>query len=405
MPTNNIATAVPSSDLSVDEASLARRLQMAQMLQNQALSAPPNETIGGYTVKQSPLQGMARMLQAYAANNLQEKADQQQKALVSEQNRRLADTITAFQSTKDPSVLLKHPQTMAAGLQIMEKQAENQPWGKVDAKDYDPASVAAFAKSNDYSVLRPRVKMENVNGVWQNPYAQPDNAIAPQNPNEPFYMGPNGPVANIPYQRFAIQKATAGANNVSVNTAEKPFLSELGKGAAGEVLSGFNQAQQATQTLANIAQIRSGMNKAITGPGANARITLAQIGEAMGVNGKDTTEKLTNTRNVIQGLARQELAAAGQMKGQGQITEAERGILRRAESGDVSSLTVPELNVMVGAMERIANYRIQSHNQNVQRLKGDPNAAPMVQYLTVNAPPGVPSAPVQGGNKQITVDY
>jgi hypothetical protein len=101
------------------------------------------------------------------------------------------------------------------------------------------------------------------------------------------------------------------------------------------------------------------------------------------VNGKDATEQLQNTRNVMQGLARQELAAAGQMKGQGQITESERGILRRAEAGDISELTTPEIQTLLGALKKTSQYRVGIHNQNLERLKKDPNAAGVADYMAL----------------------
>jgi hypothetical protein len=99
----------------------------------------------------------------------------------------------------------------------------------------------------------------------------------------------------------------------------------------------------------------------------------------------------------MQGLARQELSAAGQMKGQGQITESERGILRRAEAGDISELTVPEIQTLLGALKKTSNYRINQHNQNLQRLEKDPNAAGVADYMRLPEMPSAPQAPAGGG--------
>ena len=205
--------------------------------------------------------------------------------------------------------------------------------------------------------------------------------------NKPF--DPTG-APNANFQKFELDKRAAGrpVTSVNVNTATKPMMTEIGKGVGEKVVSDFNGAQAASQTLNNVAQIRTGLGKAILGPGSSVRVKLGQIGELLGVNGKDSTEQLQNTRSVIQGLARQELAAAGSMKGQGQITEAERGILRRAESGDISELTAPELNTLLGALEKTAKYRIGLHNQNLERLRQDPNAAGVADYMTIQAPAG-----------------
>lgn len=233
----------------------------------------------------------------------------------------------------------------------------------------------------------PREKLENVNGKWVNPFAQQDGALAPQDPNQPFSIGANGgPVANRAYQQYQISKARAGASNVSVNTATKPFLSEIGKGAGEAVNSAYQGALAASKTLQNVDQIRQGLGNAIIGPGAGVRVTLAQIGQTLGVTGKDTSEQLANTRMVVQGLARQEMSAAEAMKGQGQITESERGILRRAESGMVGDFTAPELNTLLGALEKTARYRIGAHQSNMQRLQADPNARAITDYMRVEMP-------------------
>lgn len=212
---------------------------------------------------------------------------------------------------------------------------------------------------------------------------------------------PNTPLVEA---RKSIQKA--GAANVNVNTANKPMLTELGKGVGEGITNAWMGAQSAAGTLQNVAQMRQGLNNAFIGPAANQRVSLAQIGEVLGVNGANTTEKLENTRNVMQGLARQELSAAGQMKGQGQITESERGILRKAESGQINELTKPELNVLLGALEKTANARISQHNQNLQRLKRDPAAAGVADYMNVEIPSIVtkPNAPNADGASRIRFD-
>jgi len=202
------------------------------------------------------------------------------------------------------------------------------------------------------------------------------------NPNKPFNADGT---PNPAFQQWELKKAAAGkpTTNVNVNTAEKPFLTELGKGAAETVLTAQAGAQSAQQTLANAKQIRESLKGAIVGPLANQRLGMAQIGQMLGIGGKDTTEQLQNTRNVMQGLARQELAAAGQMKGQGQITESERAILRKAESGQINEMTKPEIETFLSAIEKTATYRVQRNESNLSKLRKDPNAASVVDFLEV----------------------
>lgn len=194
---------------------------------------------------------------------------------------------------------------------------------------------------------------------------------------------PNAPLAEV---KGRIAERGAANTNVSVNMPDKKFYEGLGTAVSGQIEQGFNQAQSAVQTLNNANQIRAGLKQAIVGPLANQRLTLAQLGQWMGVGGKDNKEVLENTRSVMQGLARQELAAAGQMKGQGQITETERAILRKAESGQINEMTKPEIEVFLGAITKTANSRIATHERNVKNLSTDPQAATILPYLQINTP-------------------
>lgn len=194
-------------------------------------------------------------------------------------------------------------------------------------------------------------------------------------PNEPL-VGAKGRIA----------ERGAARNNVTLNMPDKKFYEGLGTAISGQIEQGFTQAQSAVQTLNNANQIAQALDKAIVGPLANQRLALAQIGQVLGVGGKNNVEVLQNTRNVIQGLARQELSAAGQMRGQGQITESERAILRKAEAGQINEFTKPELNEFISAIRKTANYRIASHKRNIERLKNDPQAATILPYLQIDAP-------------------
>jgi len=434
MPVKNVSTTLPSTDFGLEAERIARNRKMAELLQQQSMEPIKGEMVSGYYVAPSWTQGAAKMLQAYSGRRGQDMADEQSKDLGNRRTQAMIEGLTNYQkamtgtpdqevdsqalinpdgSPKKVMVKGQPPNRQEAMIQLLRSgvpelqqmgmsgltKSSGDIFGKVDPKDYTQHSIAKFAASGNFADLVPARKMENVHGVWQNPYEQAPNALAPQDPNKPFSIGPGGTlVANTGYQQYEFEKARRGATNVSVNTATKPFLTEIGKGAGEAVNNAFTGAQSAATTLNNVNQIRAGLANAFTGPGATTRIKLAQVGEVLGVTGKDNAEKLQNTRAVIQGLARQELSAAGQMKGQGQITESERGILRRAESGDISDFTKPEIETLLGAVEKTANYRINLHKGNLERLKQDPNAAGIVNYMNVDAPqPSQPAAPTNGG--------
>src|SRR3990167_3778619 len=78
----NQITNVGFSDYSAEQADIDRRRAYAQALQQQGMTPMgPTEQVGGWAVKQSPLAGLAKMLQAYGGRQGQEQATEQQKAL------------------------------------------------------------------------------------------------------------------------------------------------------------------------------------------------------------------------------------------------------------------------------------------------------------------------------------
>ena len=277
----------------------------------------------------------------------------------------------------------------AKGMQIMQALQKEVPVDKIDPKAFTPASLAKFAQSRNYGDLVPRDKMEVSEGVVYNPYDSTMAGRTLPNPNKPFQLGADGTIVpNRAYQQYELSKASAGAarTNVSVNT-EKSFLNEIAGGLGKQVDSSLAQARGASDSLRTIGQLSDVLNsgKVMAGPATKPAMLLTQLGSQLGLAGKDANETLQKTRAAMQQMAQLELDAAGQMKGQGQITENERDIIRRAASGDIS-MTLPELKTLTASLEKTARYRIERHNANVQPLLANPNAAALAPFLTVPAP-------------------
>lgn len=189
------------------------------------------------------------------------------------------------------------------------------------------------------------------------------------------------------FDEWLLRNKKASATNVSVNTT-KPLMNTLAEGLGKQVDSEFGAAKAAVNTIDGARKL-SGLvasGKLVTGPGADWRIAARQVGETLGLTGKDNAETLAKTRSAIQQLANFELEAAQGMKGQGQITEAEREILARAAAGKIT-YTGPELSALATALEQRARKRISAHNDNVRRLGQMPEGANLVPFYTVNEPP------------------
>jgi len=154
-------------------------------------------------------------------------------------------------------------------------------------------------------------------------------------------------------------------------------------GVGGDVSKTLNEltmgARSANDTLRNIELMLPALDKAIVGPGADYRTSMLRIGQQLGVAGADANEQLANTRIVVQGLAQRELDEAGQMRGQGSLTEGERGILRRAAAGD-QTLSAAEIKQALSTAQRVAKYRLATQEDYLQRaskLPGFEQFAPM----------------------------
>jgi len=201
-------------------------------------------------------------------------------------------------------------------------------------------------------------------------------------------MGANGPEWIPGYLEGRGQVAAQGAARLTVNTAEKGLLQGLSGKVGDDVMNASEAARGAQKSIATVSSMRQALAsaKAITGTAANQRTALAQLGYTLGIGPADNPETLAKTREMMMGFGQLELDAAAQMKGQGQITESERAILRRAASGDIT-LTVPEIETVLTVSERRAKAQIARNKRNVDTLKKMPNAAALVPFLDANGEP------------------
>lgn len=189
------------------------------------------------------------------------------------------------------------------------------------------------------------------------------------------------------FQQFQLEQRRAGASNVNVNTA-KPFLNTVAEGLGKQIDTSLENARAALPAIQTAQTLKAAVDsgKLVSGPGASFRVAGLQIGQMLGVGGNSGAEVLANTRQAIQAMAQSELNAAAQMKGQGQITESERDIIRRAASGKIDDLTAPEIKLLADSIEKTARYKIQQHKSNFERLKSMPGAEAIVPFYNVDEP-------------------
>lgn len=171
-------------------------------------------------------------------------------------------------------------------------------------------------------------------------------------------------------------------------TVNLPGNKEFVSGAASQAIKTLDEmtqnARAAVSTLSTIERIAPAIDTAVIGPAADYRTTMLRIGQQLGVAGQNESERLANTRTVVQGLAQLELEAAQQMRGQGALTDAERGILRRAAAGD-QTLSAPELRSALATAKKVATARIevqQDYLNRARKIKDFQQFAPLYEITT-----------------------
>lgn len=399
-------------------------IAQALMQQSQQGFQPP-ESKGRFQGAVSPMEVVAKAMQAYMGSKGQQDANAGMAGLAAERQQGVESAMSAYQRQKTGMPAQEMPQPVP-----MDDEGNAMPAAIKDAVPGDRRAAIASAMVNPYLRNNPLVSadlkalekeqepfslrsgekrfqggsviatnaqaptVKEQNGKF---FAVDPNAPAPvrelggpgpaNDPNKPF--NPDGS-PNSDYQQYAKGLAGAGATRVqtSVNTG-KQFYENIQEAVGKEVADGVTKAKGAVATLNTVGQIRDALDtgKVSAGPGTTVGQFLGQIGQVIGVSGKDEAEKLTQTRTAMQGLATLELNAAQQMKGQGAITQPEREIIKRASAGDIDTMTVPELRTLMDVLDRSARNTIAGNRKNVDKLRGQPGAASIVEFMDVQEPP------------------
>jgi hypothetical protein len=159
------------------------------------------------------------------------------------------------------------------------------------------------------------------------------------------------------------------------------FVSGAGRFASERISAATSAASAANSTLQTIDRIAPALDKAVLGAGADYQTAMLRVADKLGIAGADNASRLSNTRQVVQGLAQAELDAASAMKGQGALSDSERGLLRRAAIGD-QTMTAGELTTAMAAMQKIARQRIKDQQELLKQasgIQGFEQIAPMYQ--------------------------
>jgi hypothetical protein len=193
-------------------------------------------------------------------------------------------------------------------------------------------------------------------------------------------------------QKFEISRDPV----TNINTGGGKLSDVLSTNAANQLDASYTQANAALGTLNTVNNVRPLLEQELfNGPLSQSAMFVSRLGQSLGVGGETSQEMLQNTVVAMQGLAEFELLAAQAMRGQGAITENERALIRRASAGDLATMTQGEVKELMGALEKTANYRIQSHQNTLARytdvLKDDPASTNLLGLYQLGDVPTMPA--------------
>lgn len=323
MPVNNISLTVPT-DYSVEQQAIERQRKMAEALQQQSMTPmDANQMAGGYVIPVSPMQGLAKMLQAYTGRRSMDAADQKQTDLATRvQGDRSSDMqalLRALSPARPPATPMDdngNPQPIVAGgggitpelisgLRSPEMQGamfntwmqQNGPKAPIklgkDESLIDPVTMRPVFQSP----LQPKYHVVEGNLV-----AEPTQPGAPVNP---AYTAPAKPAAPTELARLqaeraalppgdpriaqynaAIAKATTHQPSASNNVTIKQEGAEAGAVGKefGEQFSTLQKAAMAANTkLSKLDRMESLLNGVSTGKLTPAGTEIAALADSLGM--------------------------------------------------------------------------------------------------------------------------
>lgn len=426
-----------SGDIGGQQADLIRQQQLAQALAQQAnepLQQAPTPA-GGFAVPVSGWQTLSKVLQQGLSAYANKAVSDKEKEFNTEKAQKISDALGNWDKirtgTPNQSVQVFGTDPDNPTTQTIPGQAPN-PRGAAQAlltsgvPELQQLGMQAFLKDNSSKFsttpqydqngnayvldeqgntkylggIKGREKLLNVDGQLVGEYTgNKQGAPIPKRANPATDLLIQDADGNwVPNTQLADLKrsiAKSGAPNVNVKTDVK--MGESLGAQVGPILKDASDQATAAANQVGVAQrIQSQLtnNQLFTGRGADVKLQVAQLGDALGVTGKDTNEKIANTRAVMQDLANLTLEGRKQMRGQGAITENESKLAERAISGDIN-LTPAELKVLAGAAERSGRTIYGNYQRKIDALKQNPNVNALAPYYEAQPLPDAQEAPVQ----------
>jgi len=416
----DIGTLTPEQMLQQQQ--ILRQQKMAEMLMEKGMQQPQGQMISGHYVRPSIFQNLAGLANTYVGQQGIKEAEDAQlnlaKRLRADESSAMADFIQQKEGRPAvpekvtelagpytgnipmPTAIIAGRAAIPANLQAAYANLYDNPKASAAQRQF------AFGKMNEgpiklgaeETLLDPNTYKPIYTGAGKLP-ATLDVAVSliPNLPRNRAEWSPAqmAQVENKVMQLEA-QKSPKTVFNMSdimgkdLGQVQQIMIAGQGQVQAGELaLGAANKIDQAIKS--------KNLN---VGPTATVGQSLGQIGDALGLVNQKGQEKLVNTRQAIQGLAQMWMLGRQQAKGQGQITEGENILVGKIQSGDLNTISLPELQYMVENTKTQGNYFRKEYENKLDVLRKNPKYKDIVPLYEVGIMPTV-QFNTGGGSKTV----
>jgi len=381
---------------------ITRQRDLAKMLLQKGMSDNlQGQMVSGRYVGASPLQGIANMYSAYKGKQLAEESDRKQQELANMLRQQTMQDIQGYgQAIKGT------PEQTVYGAGMEGPTMDVTP---AVAPDYNKGlSILMGSKSPQsqalaQALLADQLKTQilpeggtivrgGIGGTGETIKGAPKTTSDINNYQFDVSQGYKGT-----FNDWLTGQNKSKASNQIVNTG-KDLAGQVGDISKESRISAMGAVQTADAANRIINAVDT--NKIFQGVGANQRLTAAQIADGLGLGGKETKDKIANSRQAIQGLAQLTLQGRKQMRGEGAITENEGALAQRAMSGEIT-LTGPEIRQLAEAAKRSAKFQYSQHQNIINTMKSRPDTRDLVPFYDVPADVSIFNPRTVGGQSSV----
>ena len=324
---------MPNFNYDAEQQDLERRQKIADaMLAGSLAPLGPTEMVGGYAVKKSPLEAIAKLVQGFSAGQSSRAVKDDRTAFA----QRSADELRAGMESYDrtskgyslpgdaplpPDVAgpVRQPETVAGDPRkaIFEAMSSSHPFvqkfgmsqfadqgkGSVTAKDLlpygNPANI--MANPNDPSKWGSKSNLGEVDGMV---YDKDNRAVVQLGGPKPGFESNNGDLYQISPSTGAKKKLDS-APKIEINTGNKVgerFATKIAEQKADLLSKSYENAKGLPQTLTTLDEASSALAGGMkSGQLANVSLAIAKIGKSLGLG--EVSPEIANTETFRSSMA------------------------------------------------------------------------------------------------------